>query len=731
MNRLNRLIAPLLVCSMLCACGRKDSSASGESPALPDEVVADTPPAYAGHLGFATRVPADCDFHLSLFYDGSGLFDSFEKLLLASGMGYRTGIEVHADESDETPDEEPDDSRQDVFDFIGTEAFVFIGGGLGEQLQVAGTTYRELSAAWAGLALDTLLGAMADGDVEPDFEAFGGGLMDKLADEWMAAIEKDSRLRVPSIVAGWLPDAGKTAECLTAVEEGLAGMFREQASAKPVEFERHGARMKGYAIEGVDVFAEWIDALDETLRDQVALTGIDAKERVEKLAAALRNVKFTVTSGVCDGRVIIYFGDGADGFRLADDPHDSLAGREALRWMEEAPGQSIHCAAYLSKAMVDAALPWLDSSAYWESLAGAVGPPLRDETTFRKLLLGMAGVTRQMGRRETSEWSAAVFSGPAWVMETRGGMVDPSLDYETPLSMRDAALAVDPAFVAHWVQNREWNDLSWSKLEHIGALLELMLREWNRSSPEGGMWMLPDDITERFVSEVIALNRMYRDELRQGIGDEVAVFGDFLGEMPALPGIPQKMVNEQTVPRLAIARPVANRERITAAGASLTKSLRGVAAWLSESSGIELPAVLPQSVESAGMVTWYPPLPFIGGDFVPGVSIDERLWMLGTSRSLARDFSKAMADVGSAGETGVIIEMDLEKFVIWAAGLSQYLDEEDNAPADEDMEAAAVARDAWAGMDEVTRRWKKFSYRSWLEEGVPRASYRLEFKNAP
>lgn len=706
---------PIAALWLVCGCGRNETTPDSgvESPET-----GPSKPIVAEHLGFATRVPGDCDFYFSAFYDGEELLESMMELLLASGLG-----ELREEEG------EVREQAGSAFAMMGTEMFVFVGEGAGDQLKLIGTTYRELSAAWAGMAIRTMLGVFADGDARPDFEALGEGLVRRLSEEWLAALEKDSQLRVPSVVAGWKPHEEKLEECRQAVEQWLAEIFPEDENVALVEFERHGIALKGHRIEGIDVFREWIEMLGRTAEERTDVGEFYSAERLEQLMAALRNLRFTIAAGAGDGRVMIYFGNGEDGFKLADDPGESLAAKEELRWMEQAPGRSIRCAAYVSEPMVAALLPWLDTSSYWSSLADAVGPPLREQEMFRRLLTGLAGVTRKLGERRISAWSAFVYTDPAWVVETWGGMVDPSIDYETPLTMWNAATKANPAFRAHWVQDRGWNDLSWSKTEHFGALLELGLREWGMISQEDALSLVPEGFMERLASEIIALNRMYRDEIRKGIGDEVAVFGDFLGEMPAVPGVSQEVIQEQTIPRFLIARPLSDREKITAAGMSVEQGVRRVSAWLGDSVGINIPAILPQSIESGGMVTWYPPVPFIGGDFVPGVSIDDKVWLLGTSRSMARGFSKAMSDVNSAGETGVIIELDLERLVGWVRQVGEANAEKVQAIMQEMRDDGGVSGGLGSreGIPDVFNRLGTFSYRGWLESGTPRALYSLGF----
>jgi len=72
---------PLAALLMVCGCGKKDGPVASDPGGLIPEAVA-AKPMVAEHLGFATRVPADCDFHFSAFYDGEEMFDSMMGLLL-------------------------------------------------------------------------------------------------------------------------------------------------------------------------------------------------------------------------------------------------------------------------------------------------------------------------------------------------------------------------------------------------------------------------------------------------------------------------------------------------------------------------------------------------------------------------------------------------------------------------------------------------------------------------
>ena len=496
-----------------------------------------------------------------------------------------------------------------------------------------------------------------------------------------------------------------------------------------VEISVGGVELKGIELSGRIAFADLIadarEGLSSVSNGDIVMEQI-TPERIERLLDALENLKFTVAAGSADGRVLLYLGNGAEGFRLAETPEESLAATDALRWTREFQDIKTAGLVYLSNPMVRAALPWLDTSKYWQALSGAVGPPIQDERLFRQLLDEMAVTHKELAARETQAWSALCLSDGGLRVESRGGWPDPALDYETPLRMTDAAVSQKPAIRAHWVQNRNRNDLAWKRVECFGHLLDATLQELGKNEGSG-MEMIPAGLLPRLLAEVGESNRAYRQEFRAGIGDEVALIADMRGEVPPFPGISEETVKDAKAPRFLIARPVTDRQRLNEAGASFVKVWKNLSDLTAEQLGSSQAVILPQSIESGGLTTWFPPLPFIGGDFVPGVTLNDRLWMLGTSQSMARGFSKAMESPGQGGETGMIVEVDFEAMRVWfedvyqrneaqAGDLAGAVPEEVREVADkESLEKAAGA----------LKRLQGLTYRKWMADGAPRSSLHI------
>lgn len=667
----------------------------------------------ATHLGFANRVPKDADFFAAGYHANEvarGIVEEFVK-----------------------PDEmKVGDKKEfeDALSYVGNEMFVFVGPGAGEKIRMVSNTYRDLSAAWAGIAVGTMLDALAKKDTPPDFSKLGEGLSNGLIDQWMNALEKDSRLLVPSVVVGWKPDAGKEIECRDAVVKWLDEQLVTEKEAKVVKFEASGVAMTGFEITGREAFGDDLAKAREELAknqgNQELLEQV-SPERIERMLAAMENVRFTITAGVADGRVLIYLGNGAEGFRLAASPAESLAASDDLTWSSDYAAKRIFGTLYLSESMVGSVLPLLDSSNYWYAVSKAIRPPVREERLFRELLTGLADTERDLAKRDASAWSAVCFEESGLRIETRGGWSDPSLDFVTPLQMTHAAVSQKPAIRAHWIQQGERKDLAWKRIEYFGVLLDSVIGELT-ASENSMMAMVPEGVLPRINEEIRGMNRAYRDEFRAGIGDEVALIADFQGEVPTLPGISEETVKTAKAPRFIYARPVRDRAKLDAAGKSFFKSWRGLVEVASKQSGEEFPLIAPQSIESNGLVTWYPPLPFIGGDFIPGVTLNDKLWMLGTSRSMANGFAKSMASPNSGSETGMIVEIDFAPIRDWFTDIYQRNEAEAKAltaEAPEEMKELAETdnlKRANAAMD----RLQGLSCRQWVTDGKPRTSLHVQ-----
>ncbi len=724
-------LALALAATLPVSCNKPEQS--NAEPGTTDATAAETAtptPAVASHLGFAINVPADADLYISGHFMDE-MTDALTKAFLV-----QKELTVDDDGTNEESDDLPltEDTLREIARYTGDEFFLFVGPGTGDQLRLFGETYRTLSATFAGTLAGAVLDAISETDTPADFTRMAGNLPDDLANQWLDALEKNQRIQIPSVVFGWQPDASKLAECDEFIRNEFLTAINNEEIGKPVEIESCGTTLRGFEVAGDFLFEEVIeDARAELAKQGIAdtLPPQISEQRIERFLSALEKLRITIAAGTADGRVITYIGNGQEGFKLAATPDQSLAAAASLRWTHQFAQNPLIAFTYLSEDMVDSALPWLDDSLYWNAIAGAIREPVTHQDNLRKLFTGLADTSRDIARRDTSALSILCVRDRGWRIESRGGWPDPDLDYQTPHSLASATDANSPAIRANWVQNRERNNARWSQLEHFAAIAEAMLEEVRANAPETAA-MAPETITDRAITELRELNRAYRDEFRAGIGDEVAFVLDLDGEVPPVPGIPEETVAKFRAPRFTYARNVLDRTQLSAAGTSGVNSWRSLTAWATELSGEELPLIQPQSVESAGLVTWFAPLPFIGGDFLPGVTLNDDIWMLGTSRSMARDFAQAAASPATGRQTGMRIEVDFQPFIAWGREMIAMNQDQADALA-EDMPAelkSLTDRDEFEQLEQSLDAMRGISFRKWMENGKPRSSFHLHYQTA-
>ena len=671
----------------------------------------------AGFTGFAARVPADASMYLAVHGAGGAMRDWLDGL----------------------PSEDMDagTSPEEFTERVGDEHFMFIGAGAGELIGMALHHYNRFSALLTGYAAGGMLDYLAKPDPDKATPEFDDMFSWDLAEQWLDVLLNDKQLRMPSLVLGWQPDESRLSECLGRCRDLIGGEFRESTDAVALEFEAYGGNFEGYRIPGHALFGKWLDDAETGLADKLPRDSSRpsvSPEEVERLLSALRNMQFTVASGCVDGRVLLYMGNGPVGFLLAEDAAQSLAASDALAWTRRLPDRHRRAEFYLSDPMVRSVLPLLDSSPHWKSLAGAVRAPVRDPRAFRQVLTAMSDQSATLAKREASALSTVLLEDDGYRLESCGGWLNPGLDYDAPLRMEAAVMSDKPAIRAHWVRNRARKQAEWKQLESLGVLLEMTLNEVMDSTYGAFLaGAAGPDVRRPLLDDLRELNRNLRDEFRAGVGDEVALIADLRGDVPALPGIETETVRRFKAPRLIVARPVVDRTKIDAAGTSLAQSMRDLTTWAGGVSGEDMPLILPHSIETENWITWYLPTPFIGGDFVPGIGLNDRMWTIGTSPSLASGFARACESASHVVTTGVVIDVDLAAWRDWCMEIYRHNETEARMMVDQSLAELGDSIEVPSeipGASEWFERLDSLHYRHWKEDGKARRSLHLRITPA-
>jgi hypothetical protein len=152
----------------------------------------------------------------------------------------------------------------------------------------------------------------------------------------------------------------------------------------------------------------------------------------------------------------------------------------------------------------------------------------------------------------------------------------------------------------------------------------------------------------KFRPDLLALWDAYSNDFGGSLGHEGALVVDLKGSAPAIPGLPQAVVDTAKVPRVSLVAPVTDRAKLGASWDKMNTTLTGTLAKISEMTGQKIPMQKPISSEKNGNTTWFFPLPFFNDDFLPSVTVGDKWFAVSSSKNQALDL---IAKAGADGQT--------------------------------------------------------------------------------
>ncbi len=169
----------------------------------------------------------------------------------------------------------------------------------------------------------------------------------------------------------------------------------------------------------------------------------------------------------------------------------------------------------------------------------------------------------------------------------------------------------------------------------------------------------------KFREDIVGLWSALSTSMSEGLGNEMAFVMDLKGSMPAIPGIPQKVVDEAKAPRMTLLAPVKDRAKLKASWEKVNTHTTALLAMVSEMSGEKIPMQKPVSSEKDGMTTWFFSMPFFQDDFLPSVTVSDNWFAASTSKTQATDLM-SKANAGGEGGNGIVFRMNFTAMTSYA-----------------------------------------------------------------
>lgn len=613
------LIIPIAIVSalILAGCDNK-KTAQSSSPAPPAIAAKPSLVDEAKRLGFAALVPQD-----AVFYLGTAQLKAHRATL--EKTRFWKDLEAFANDKAPAADGKKAEAKTSLLSAMNVDdMFIAIGKdgtnklGWLHELNAAYSEYTYLtmmtgyasagakgkgfnaeamlsSAANFPDLLDRLCKALSKVEVPP---VMLGVETDK-PDEWLKQIID------PTAPPAWLANATKTT---VSVPNG-SGVAYEATFGELITQKR---------------LDEWNAGITKAIADPAAQTKI--KTALSQLAAK----RIALVFATFDDIAIIAVGTDRQ-LQFATSPQQSLLARKDFEFAQAYAGKNFAGVIFAEGKLVDVVH---DDQPFTPMLRGAV-KGLTGNPMFGDLAKTLQPKVEEIAaaERKVHAFTAANAAGIMWWedgihIEMAGGYAPQGEALTKPrkltslMNTPNALLAVDghsASVGAGRFYFEKWIELIYTA---SGELVKKGLG----GEQAGVMYPMIDKLVVPSLRQIYDASKVV---YQQALGTESALIIDVGGEMPQLPGVPaagQKL----PLPRIASVHEVTDRALISKSWEQMDLALKQAA----QVSPIPMAAPAPISSKSDDMVSWFYPLPLGGNDLLPCVSLNDRVYVLGSSKSL-------------------------------------------------------------------------------------------------
>jgi hypothetical protein len=752
-TQLNWLLIPAVTLG-LGACKKKEEVKTPEVPAAVveapvKEVPAPAPAAVvpkvdvearAAKLGFAKHLPQDTEALISV-YEGSKIASRVKgsKLwkLVQEEMGGGFGAEVDDEMVDPDADageplpadpEAADDEPMGPSALFGTEFTLAMGKTTGAQFgnlltfnqRMGYFQMRGLAKAFAS----TVKSGDMEGFAESLADAYGADLYKELLKDPQSGMALLGKVRMPPVYAAFKTKAADRPAAAQQLAALISNVNMLGEMVEPTQTEVAGHKFEGLKILGSKMSA----TLGE---DREGMDELMDTATVDQLLAVIAKKDIVILSGVVGDYAVLFIGGSTDDLKLAPDFNQSLVASDSLAFSDAYSNKDLSLLSYGQKEATDTILQTAGGIAEMtnglrDGLAGAEGlGEMRDLDALFQIVAEREAALRKLAGNEASGMVA--FFEEGLKIESYGGYRYGMLDLKSPNKLAGLGDSGDVVLFANMTGDAVFSEKS---RDYYEALLEtayaLTMKVAEAPIDVESMARFKEMakmFDGKFRPDMVAMWDAMGNDFGGSLGHESAWVVDLKGGAPAIPGIPQNVVDKAKVPRISMVCPVTDRAKLSGSWDKMNSTLTGTLAKISEMTGSEIPMQKPISSEKGGNTTWFFPMPFFTDDFLPSVTVGDKWFVASTSKNQALDLV-AKADAGGTAREGFWLTMNFNALVAYARESATLVGE--NAEAimgaplpEEDKEVIEKAIAALGDLDKLTVHSRN-------EGGILRSSVHLK-----
>jgi hypothetical protein len=419
-------------------------------------------------------------------------------------------------------------------------------------------------------------------------------------------------------------------------------------------------------------------------------------------------------SGTVGDYAVFFLGGSTADLRLASDLGQSLVASEALAFSDAYPSKDLAMISYGQKEATDSIMQAAGGLAEMtnglrDGLAGADGlGETRDLDALFQIVAEREAALRKLAGNEASGMVA--FFEEGLKIESYGGYNYGMLDLKSPNKLSHLGDSEDVVLFANMTGDAVFSEKSRDYYEALLETAYAMTMKIAEAPVEAESMAQFKQMAKmfdgKFRPDMVAMWDILSNDFGGSLGHESAWIVDLKGGAPAVPGIPQNVVDKAKVPRISMVCPVSDRAKLSGSWDKMNTTLTGTLAKISEMTGNEIPMQKPISSEKNGNTTWFFPMPFFTDDFLPSVTVGDKWFVASTSKNQALDLV-TKADSGNTAREGFWLTMNFKALETYAKESATLVEENAEAIMStplsaEDKEMIEKSIDVLGDLDKLT-----------------------------
>lgn len=612
---------------------------------------------------------------------------------------------------------------------LGSEFTVALGKAAGEQTGNLLTASRRMTYFQMRLLAKAFAASAKDGDFskleETLGEQYGPQLFKDLLADPESGVGLFERMKMPPVYVAFRTSAAARPAAAKQVAGMIAGLGMLGEMVEPVETEVAGQKFVGHKVSGAKIAEEAAKNREEL--DKMLGAGI-----VDKLIAAIAKKDLLALSATLGDYVVVFVGSSLEDLKIAASPAQSLVASDALAFCDAYASKELAAVIYGQKGAIEKLIASSGGLADMtaglrDGLAGSEG---LGDTRDLEALLRMVGereaVLRKMIGSET--FGMAAFFENGFKIETFGGSDNGAVDWKAPNKLAALGKSDDVVMFADVTKDAAHDEKTRAYVEALMETAYALAMKASELRIDDEQMLKFKQMSQlfdtKFRVDVVAMWDAFSGDFGSSLGNERAIVMDLSGAMPAIPGLPQAVIDQGKFPRLSIVAPVTDRTKLAASWDKMNTSITSILGKVSEITGQKIPMQKPISSDKGGFTTWFFSLPFFSDDFMPSVTVGDKWFVASTSKLQALDLV-GKADKGGETSTGATFTINFKAMRKFSGDTLNMLDKnaaaifgEGTVPADK-MATAKQLVNAVDDLDQLTVTARR-------EAGVLRGSIHLK-----